>query len=156
MTEEAKVTFIVTDLSKLSFNLEMPVSELINKINEISDASLNDNFEQLSERVRVTIGELSLPSLSEEVLIRELWSRDAQLLTEHLNDTQQLEILTAILLTPGNLTEEFKDVVAEAYTKNCAGSLSTIIENYSMEEIVEELADNFTASDILTELARHV
>jgi hypothetical protein len=119
-------------------------------------SGITNNFEQLSEKVRATLGELTLPSLSEEVLIRELWSRDTPLPIEHLTDTQQFEIVREILLAPGNLTEELTDVVVEAFTTHCATTLPEIMQNYSLEDIIKEVATYFNFSDILSELSRHI
>ena len=154
--KESQINFLVTDLCKLSFNLEMSVSEFFKKLNHIGEAAITDNFEQLSERVRITIGELTLPSLDHEALIQELWSRDTPLPIEHLADEQQLEIVREILLAPGNLPEELTDVVVEAFTKNCTDTISTIMQNYSLEEILEEVAAHFNLNEILAELSRHV
>jgi hypothetical protein len=156
--QESQVSFLVTNLCKLSFNLEMSTSEFFSKLNAIGEVGITNNFERLSENVRVTLGELTLPSLSEEVLIRELWSRDTPLPILELTDTQQVEIVKEILLAPapGNLTEELTDVVVEAFTTHCADTISTITQNYSLEEILEEVAAHFSLNEILTEMARHV
>jgi hypothetical protein len=90
--------------------------------------------------------------LSEEVLIRELWSRDTPLPIEHLTDTQQFEIVREILLAPNHLTDELRDVVTEAFKKHFERSLE-VIHKFPLSSVLEELAFYHKPPDILIALA---
>lgn len=158
MTEETNITYIITDLCKLSFNLEMPTSNFFDKLNEIGDAGIASNFERLSERVRVTLGKLSLPSLNETTIVRELWSRDTPLPISELTDDQQAEYVRQILLTPEKLTEEITGILEDVLRKHCQISRFNLLEHFSVEDIIEELtnAPGVSTADILIELARAI
>lgn len=152
MTEETKVTFNITELRNLKFNLEMPVSEFFDKFNEIQDTDITENFNRLSERVKITLGELALPSLDERTVIQDLSSRVTSLPMKYLTSNQQVDYIRQILLNPETLSEELLGVLEEASAKHI--QLTTFLaERIPLEDIVEELASQYPTCDILTALA---